>query len=211
MQADFRSVPDGQYTQTIYSLIRDQKYTEVSIENILLAKKMWFLTLFMTFAGYRDPHEWAAIFAKKPRSSLPACLLLFLHARLCKRIRNVRSVDQILPRRDPVQALPCLVPPQGWYVLGGIKGGAIDWSPWLCWENLAALSTHLVRIRRDGSRKVFDRKYAARFGRIYRLTRLHLVQRGEIWWCKTKVPRSNQYYRLSMWHSLQYCSLLLQA
>jgi hypothetical protein len=23
---NFRSVPDGQYTQTIYSLIRDQKY-----------------------------------------------------------------------------------------------------------------------------------------------------------------------------------------
>ena len=25
----FRSVPDGQYTQTIYALIRDAKYTEV--------------------------------------------------------------------------------------------------------------------------------------------------------------------------------------
>ena len=37
MQANFRAVPDGQYTQTIYSLIRDQKYTEVSIENILVA------------------------------------------------------------------------------------------------------------------------------------------------------------------------------
>lgn len=29
MQTNFRAVPDGQYTQTIYSLIRDQKYTEV--------------------------------------------------------------------------------------------------------------------------------------------------------------------------------------
>lgn len=27
----FRAVSDGQYTQTIYSLIRDQKYNEVSI------------------------------------------------------------------------------------------------------------------------------------------------------------------------------------
>lgn len=26
---NFRQVPDGQYTQTIYSLIRDQKYKEV--------------------------------------------------------------------------------------------------------------------------------------------------------------------------------------
>ena len=30
MDNGFRSVPDGQYTQTIYSLIRDQKYHEVS-------------------------------------------------------------------------------------------------------------------------------------------------------------------------------------
>ena len=27
---NFRAVPDGQYTQTIYSLIRDGKYSEVS-------------------------------------------------------------------------------------------------------------------------------------------------------------------------------------
>ena len=31
MQQQFRAVPDGQYTQTIYSLIRDQKYMEVSL------------------------------------------------------------------------------------------------------------------------------------------------------------------------------------
>ena len=30
LQTSFRAVPDGQYTQTIYSLIRDQKYMEVS-------------------------------------------------------------------------------------------------------------------------------------------------------------------------------------
>jgi len=29
MDNQFRAVPDGQYTQTIYSLVRDQKYTEV--------------------------------------------------------------------------------------------------------------------------------------------------------------------------------------
>lgn len=29
MDNQFKAVPDGQYTQTIYSLIRDQKYTEV--------------------------------------------------------------------------------------------------------------------------------------------------------------------------------------
>lgn len=29
MNTQFRAVPDGQYTQTIYSLIRDQKYMEV--------------------------------------------------------------------------------------------------------------------------------------------------------------------------------------
>jgi tetratricopeptide repeat protein 30 len=29
MENQFRAVPDGQYTQTIYSLIRDQKYHEV--------------------------------------------------------------------------------------------------------------------------------------------------------------------------------------
>lgn len=31
---NFRAVPDGQYTQTIYSLIRDQKYTEVSCNSL---------------------------------------------------------------------------------------------------------------------------------------------------------------------------------
>lgn len=29
MDNQFRAVPDGQYTQTVYSLIRDQKYNEV--------------------------------------------------------------------------------------------------------------------------------------------------------------------------------------
>ena len=29
MDNDFKAVPDGQYTQTVYSLLRDQKYTEV--------------------------------------------------------------------------------------------------------------------------------------------------------------------------------------
>lgn len=29
MDNQFKAVPDGQYTQTIYQLIRDQKYTEV--------------------------------------------------------------------------------------------------------------------------------------------------------------------------------------
>ena len=32
MENQFRAVPDGQYTQTIYSLVRDQKYQEVRIE-----------------------------------------------------------------------------------------------------------------------------------------------------------------------------------
>ena len=31
MDNQFRAVPDGQYSQTIYSLIRDQKYKDVSI------------------------------------------------------------------------------------------------------------------------------------------------------------------------------------
>ena len=35
MDNQFRAVPDGQYTQTIYSLIRDQKYKEVSFSTIL--------------------------------------------------------------------------------------------------------------------------------------------------------------------------------
>ena len=30
MNTQFRSVPDGQYTQTIYTLLRDQKYHEVN-------------------------------------------------------------------------------------------------------------------------------------------------------------------------------------
>ncbi len=30
MDNQFRAVPDGQYTQTIYSLVRDQKYQEVN-------------------------------------------------------------------------------------------------------------------------------------------------------------------------------------
>jgi hypothetical protein len=29
MDNTFKAVPDGQYTQTIYSLLRDQKYNEV--------------------------------------------------------------------------------------------------------------------------------------------------------------------------------------
>ena len=36
MDSQFRSVPDGQYTQTIYSLIRDQKYNEVSSYYLLI-------------------------------------------------------------------------------------------------------------------------------------------------------------------------------
>jgi hypothetical protein len=38
MDNQFRAVPDGQYTQTIYSLVRDQKYTEVIFQtlNIIL-------------------------------------------------------------------------------------------------------------------------------------------------------------------------------
>ena len=34
MDNQFRAVPDGQYTQTIYTLIREQKYTEVSIASL---------------------------------------------------------------------------------------------------------------------------------------------------------------------------------
>lgn len=30
MDDQFRAVPDGQYTQTIYTLIKEQKYNEVS-------------------------------------------------------------------------------------------------------------------------------------------------------------------------------------
>ena len=36
MDNQFRAVPDGQYTQTIYSLIRDQKYTEVKANSLEL-------------------------------------------------------------------------------------------------------------------------------------------------------------------------------
>jgi hypothetical protein len=31
MDNQFKAVPDGQYTQTIYTLVRDQKYQEVII------------------------------------------------------------------------------------------------------------------------------------------------------------------------------------
>lgn len=35
MDNQYKAVPDGQYTQTIYSLIRDQKYNEVSNTSII--------------------------------------------------------------------------------------------------------------------------------------------------------------------------------
>ena len=47
LQTSFRAVPDGQYTQTIYSLIRDQKYMEVSIESIKNSKFGVLRTLFL--------------------------------------------------------------------------------------------------------------------------------------------------------------------
>ena len=34
MDQNFRQVPDGQYTSVIYSLIRDQKYFEVTIARL---------------------------------------------------------------------------------------------------------------------------------------------------------------------------------
>lgn len=39
MDNQFRSVPDGEYTRTIYSLLRDQKYHEVTTN--LFVSKIW--------------------------------------------------------------------------------------------------------------------------------------------------------------------------
>ena len=62
---NMRAVPDGQYTQTIYSLIRDQKYTEVSLPNLsitLLFRLSTYWPMSYSFRlGAEPPYRFSAI------------------------------------------------------------------------------------------------------------------------------------------------------
>ena len=83
MQQQFRAVPDGQYTQTIYSLIRDQKYMEVSLiryDIIIFSDQL--ILIFCSHLGDRNSDERAPVLAKEPRRAFPASLLLLLYSGL---------------------------------------------------------------------------------------------------------------------------------
>ena len=101
MDNQFRAVPDGQYTQTIYSLVRDQKYTEVRD----ITHKSHIGNLIVDLR--------ALILPKEPCSIVPPRALLLLHIRLRTVSGYVRLTDKVLPRGRLLQALSRVVPVQG--------------------------------------------------------------------------------------------------